>query len=226
MVRDPGYPSREELLDIYQIAAERSKSQHAELLDLYKVAVEEYRFQVKLNTDRSRDYLVLNSAIIAAGITLIGQAHLPLMGGVVFSIGVVVAVLAMLGTHTQHGYYRDTRNKKTELAVMLGIANLVLIKTKSGGSRYRRFGSVTWFNYSILSLLCLVDLTGALSGFGIIPRPSQKASSPPPSLTKSLPRVTPPVPQPLRPSGAVAVTPKRPSSGPPVHPKTATHRPP
>jgi hypothetical protein len=59
MVGEPGIPSREELFD------------------LYKAAVEEYRFQVKLNADRSRDYVVLNSAIIAAGITLLGQAQRP-----------------------------------------------------------------------------------------------------------------------------------------------------
>jgi hypothetical protein len=121
-----------------------------ELLDLYKIAVEEYRFQVKLNADRSRDYVVVNSAIIASGIALLGQAHLPLLAGLVFTVGLVVAVLAIMGTSTQHGYYRDARNTQRQLANRLGFSDLAFAKTKPGGSRYRRFGSVTRLNYVIL----------------------------------------------------------------------------
>jgi hypothetical protein len=77
----------------------------SELMDLYKIAVDEYRFQVKLNADRSRDYLVLNSAVIAAGVTLLGQKAY-LLAGCVFLAGSCVAVLSELATHTQHNYYR------------------------------------------------------------------------------------------------------------------------
>src|SRR4051794_27054743 len=65
----------------------------AVLMDLYKIAVDEYRFQVKLNADRSRDYLVLNSAVIAAGVTLLGQKAY-LLAGCVFLAGSCVAVLS------------------------------------------------------------------------------------------------------------------------------------
>jgi hypothetical protein len=181
-----------------------------ELLELYRIAVEEYRFQVKLNADRSRDYVVVNSAIIAAGVALLGQARLPLSAGGVFTIGLFVAVLSVMGTHTQHGYYRDTRNRQTQLANQLGFSGLVSIKTKPTGSRYRRFGSVTTVNYVILTLLCLVDLMGALSGFGVIPRPKDpqavtKASTGPKS---AVPRNAAPAalrrssPGPARPSSA------------------------
>src|SRR5438105_15883899 len=91
-----------------------------ELLDQYKIAVEEYRFQVKLNADRSRDYVVVNSAIIASGVALPGQARWPMLAGTVFSMGLLVAVLAVMGTNTQHGYYRDARNEKKQLAERLG----------------------------------------------------------------------------------------------------------
>lgn len=147
-----------------------------ELLDHYKIAVEEYRFQVKLNADRSRDYVVLNSAIIAAGVALLGQSQHPYLAGAVFLVGMGVAALSILGSHTQHGYYRDTRNAKDQLARQLGIAHMVTMGTKSTGSRRRRFASVTTFNQVILSLLFMVDLAGALSGFGVIPRPQ---TSPP-----------------------------------------------
>ena len=36
------------------------------LLELYRAAVEEYRFQVNLNWDRNKFYVLLNSVIITA----------------------------------------------------------------------------------------------------------------------------------------------------------------
>lgn len=144
------------------MAGEPDGPSRAELLDLHKVAIEEYRFQVKLNADRSRDYLVANSAIFAAAITLLGQAKPPLLAGAVFVIGFVVAALSILATHTQHGYYRDTRNAVRQLERRLGITDLTLIRTKPTGSRYRRFGSVTRFNFVILGLLGTLDVAGAV----------------------------------------------------------------
>lgn len=43
-----------------------NSSEQTILLDLYKSAVEEYRFQVNLNWDRSKFYLLLNSGLITA----------------------------------------------------------------------------------------------------------------------------------------------------------------
>jgi hypothetical protein len=189
-----------------------------ELLELYKIAVEEYRFQVRLNADRSRDFIVLNSAIIAAAITLLGQARLPLLAGMVFLIGLVVAVLSALGTHTQHGYYRDARNRTAQLEERLGIRregdrDLVLYKAKPTGSRYRRFGSITNFNYIILGLLCLVDLIGAFFSFGVIPSPKAPAA-----ITQAAPGQPSAAP---RPRNVAPAPPKRSSSGL-VRPSPAT----
>jgi hypothetical protein len=140
-----------------------------ELLDLYKIAVEEYRFQVKLNADRSRDYIVLNSAIIAAAVALIGQAHLPVLAAGAFGAGLVVSLLSIGGTHTQHGYYRDIKNRVADLEKRLNLRentqivggdDLGLIRTSPSGSRYRRLTSVN-FNYAILGQLCLVNSFGA-----------------------------------------------------------------
>lgn len=205
--------------------ADENSTKRAELLDLYKIAVEEYRFQVKLNVDRSRDYLVLNSAIIAAGITLIGQAQLPLVGAVVFSAGVFVAVLSMFGTHTQHGYYRDTREAKAQLVSRLGIAEMGLVRTEPSGSRYRRFGSVTRFNYIILFLLCVVDLTGALAGFGILPLLPKRTASQPSVIVKHSPRTPSPVSRAPQPKGGPVMPLKNSGPGLPAHPAGATHLP-
>lgn len=177
-------------------------SSRAELMELYKVAVEEYRFQVKLNAERSRDYLVLNSAIIAAAISLSGQ-HATLLAGAVFAAGFCVALLAGLGTHTQHNYYRETRETKRLLERRLGISGSVVNTTPSTGSRRWRFGSVTRFNYTIIAMLCIVDLIGILVSFSVLPLPARKLPkatqapariSPAPSLYQQSP------PQPARPS--------------------------
>jgi hypothetical protein len=196
-----------------------------ELLEVYKIAVEEYRFQVRLNADRSRDFIVLNSAIIAAAITLLGQARMSLRAGMVFLIGFAVAVLSALGTHTQHGYYRDARNRTAQLEERLGIRgkddrDLVLYKiykTKPTGSRYRRFGSITNFNYIILGLLCLVDLIGALFSFGVIPSPNA-----PTAITQAAPGQRSAAPRPRNASPAPS---KRSSSGPVRPSPAAPHHP-
>ncbi|HEX4964886.1 MAG TPA: hypothetical protein VF173_28995 [Thermoanaerobaculia bacterium] len=145
----------------------------AQLMELYKIAVDEYRFQLTLNAARSRDYLVLNSAIIAAGVTLLGQKAY-LLAGVVFIAGFLVATLAGLGTHTQHNYYREARDTKHLLESRLGIGGAVVKTTPAVGSRRWRFGSVTRFNYTIIAMLCTVNLFGALFSFAVLPLPTQQ----------------------------------------------------
>lgn len=151
----------------------------AQLMELYKIAVEEYRFQVNLNASRSRDFLVLNSAIIAAGVTLLGQKA-SLLSGLVFVVGFCVATLAALATRTQHNYYREARDTKKLLEHRLGISGVVVKTTPSTGSRRRRLGSVTGFNYTILILLCGVNIVGTLVSFSILPFPIQKSRKPVP----------------------------------------------
>jgi hypothetical protein len=142
-------------------------------MELYKIAVDEYRFQVNLNAQRSRDYFVLNSAIVASAVALLGQKVGPLAGSV-FIVGFWVALLTGLGTHTQHNYYRETVATKRLLEGRLGIRDTVVRTTPSAGSRRWRFGSVTRFNYIIIIMLCAVNLLGALFSFSVLPLPTQK----------------------------------------------------
>jgi len=147
---------------------------YVQLMELYKIAVDEYRFQVNLNAQRSRDYFVLNSAIIASAVALLGQKA-NILAGSVFSVGFLVAVMTGLGFHTQHNYYRETQATKRQLESRLGIQDGVVKTTPSAGSLRRRIGSVTQFNYSIITLLCLVNILGALFSFSILPLPTKKA---------------------------------------------------
>ena len=85
----------------YQHVAEPSRE---ELLDLYKVCVDEYRFQVDLNWDRSKYFLVFNTAVIADGTGLVNVGHrlaTPLLVGI-FAVGLAAAALSAIAVPLQH----------------------------------------------------------------------------------------------------------------------------
>jgi len=98
-----------------------SKSQ---LLELYSIAVDEYRFTVRLNWNRTRYYLVLNAAILAAGAGLLRSQ--PSLGGFLllggfFIAGILTSLLGAQATEKGHRYYRRANYKKTLLEDQLGI---------------------------------------------------------------------------------------------------------
>ena len=165
----------------------------AQLMELYKIAVEEYRFQVTLNASRTRDYLVLNSAIIAAGVTLLGQKA-SLLAGAVFAAGICVTILSGLVTHTQHNYYREARDTKRLLERRLGISSAVVKTTPSAGSLRWRMASVTRFNYTVLVLLCAVNICGVLISLAVLPLPASKSRGPDESPAAVSPLPPPPSP--------------------------------
>lgn len=95
-----------------------------QLLDLYRIAVDEYRFQVKLNWDRTAYLITLNSGLIAVatGLLKVGSAAvIDLFVAGVFLIGLFVSAMSMKNVVTGHGYYRRTILKKTLLEDQLGL---------------------------------------------------------------------------------------------------------
>lgn len=183
-----------------------------QLMELYKIAVDEYRFQVNLNAQRSRDHFVLNSAIIASAVALLGQKA-NLLAGAVFVAGLLVAVMTGFAFHTQHNYYRETRTAKRLLESRLGIRDTVVTTTPSAGSRRRRLGSVTQFSYVMVVLLCLVNLSGVLFSLSILPLPTKKpqAATPPAKTPPSpAPQNVQPKPAPTAPAGPPAPSQKSP----------------
>jgi fucose permease len=95
-----------------------------DLLTLYKIALEEYRFQVRLNWDRTTYHLTLSSGLIAiaAGLLKFGPAspvNLAVAG--VFFIGMCVSAIGIKTIRTGHDYYRHTIVKKTVLEDQLGL---------------------------------------------------------------------------------------------------------
>jgi hypothetical protein len=95
-----------------------------QLLALYKIALEEYRFQVRLNWDRTTFHLSLNSALIAisAGLLKIGNASpVTLVVAAVFFMGMCVSTIGVVAVLKGHAYYRNTVVKKTLLEDLLGL---------------------------------------------------------------------------------------------------------
>lgn len=69
-----------------------------DLLTLYKIALDEYRFQVRLNWDRTAFHLTLSSGLIAiaAGLLKLGTASpVNLVVAGVFFIGMCVSAIGI-----------------------------------------------------------------------------------------------------------------------------------
>lgn len=99
-----------------------------ELFTLYRIAIDEYRFEVKLNTDRMMHYVIFNSAIItvASGLLKIETGSwLNLFVALVFAIGVCTSRLAIRSIRKGHEYYHRTIYKKTLIEELLGLTTPV-----------------------------------------------------------------------------------------------------
>lgn len=95
-----------------------------QLLKLYSIAIDEYRFTVRLNWNRTRYYLVLNAAILAAGAGLLRSdpslAGFLLLAGL-FIAGILTSLLGAKATERGHEYYRRANYKKTLLEDQLDL---------------------------------------------------------------------------------------------------------
>ncbi|MGC2321308.1 MAG: hypothetical protein WA463_01635 [Terriglobales bacterium] len=101
---------------------------HEQLLELYKIAIEEYRFQVRLNWDRTAYQLTLNSGLIAIAVGLMKIGSAPLLNlfvGGIFLVGLAAAVVGIQNVLRGHRYYRNTIVKKTLLEDQLGLTKPV-----------------------------------------------------------------------------------------------------
>jgi hypothetical protein len=95
-----------------------------QLLALYKIAIEEYRFEVRLNWDRTAYYLTLNSGLLAIATGLLKLGSVPVANLVVagvFFIGLCTSVIGIKNIKKGHEYYRRTVVKKTLFEEQLGL---------------------------------------------------------------------------------------------------------
>lgn len=135
-----------------------------QLWDQYGRAIAEYRFQVELNWRRSQYFFVLNAAVFAAGVALVtSSTESEGLAIAVFFTGVVICVLALFATSTQHGYYKAARDVKARLEERLEMGDAALTTTPGMGSPVRRLlGRVTTLQRVMLVALLAANVVGAL----------------------------------------------------------------
>lgn len=153
-----------------------------DLRDQYDRALDEYRFQVDLNWRRSEYFFVLNVGVLIAAATMFSSDDVPrALVGVLFLIGVLLAVLSVLANEAQHTYYRAARAVKLELESRMQLDDLALATTPGMGSGFRRVGRVRTFLKIMLIAIALVDLGGAAFAIGDAAATSE--SNPEPTRT-------------------------------------------
>ncbi len=101
---------------------EQAKIPRTELLELYRVVIDEYRFQVRLNWDRTQYFFILNTAVTTAAATLLATLKEwgPIVAVFVFLIGCTAAILGRQAVITGHEYYRRVIYRKTLVEDLLG----------------------------------------------------------------------------------------------------------
>ena len=160
--------------------------QTPDLIDLYKIAVDEYRFEVNLNWDRMKYYLVLNSAVLSVAVGLLElQEKLNVFVGLIFLAGVATSYIGVQAIKKGHQYYEHTVFKKTLLEDLLGLneklenypsnlATLSIGTTKGMAetrkilfetehwlkSREPRRGSIAFYIIFVLWLFSAVNMAG------------------------------------------------------------------
>jgi len=136
-----------------------------ELLQLYQIAVDEYRFQVNLNWSRTQYYLTLNVGIIgiSTGILQIAKGDVGYLTAGLYFAGLVCCGLSLAASYTQHGYYRSIRDHKANLEKALQL-NTHGIRTTAGmGGRVARLGKVTTFLNVLMVVLAMMNVAGLIT---------------------------------------------------------------
>jgi len=172
------------------------------LLDLYRIAVDEYRFQVRLNWDRTAYLITLNSGLVAVatGLLKIGSATVvDLFVSGVFLVGAFVSLASIKNVLTGHRYYRQTILKKTLLEDQLGLTKpldqyagrpTLAISTTVGQAeamkilndpekwlkRRHRFNNITSWTVGILILFLLTDAGGIYGSVWLYRHPSAQTA--------------------------------------------------
>lgn len=168
-----------------------------QLFDLYRVALDEYRFEVKLNWDRTVYYVGLNSGVISVAtgfLKLSGAPPIDLLVAVLFFVGMVLSALGVRAIRKGHEYYRRTIVQKTLIEDHLGLTKEIEgypgrptltvgttvgqkehLQILHGGEEWvrrgLRRGSITFLVVAILWLLAAADLAGVLASLWLYKHP-------------------------------------------------------
>ena len=98
----------------------------------YELVLQEYRFQVQLNWDRAKHFLIFNTAILAAAVALYKSGLTPVAKLGIAALMSLSAVNAFMGRHAVaegHRFYREIRDLKTKLESELGLGDFAIAST-------------------------------------------------------------------------------------------------
>jgi hypothetical protein len=156
-------------------------------VDMYKIALDEYRFEVKLNADRTIQFLTLSIAVLSAGVGLLRfgnpGASTAIFVGFIFLCGMAIALLGAKAVLRGHEYYRRTVLQKTVIENSLGLhippknyprTTLAIATTRGQGEVHQmlsdperwlskgslHWGTITSFVVAVLFLIAAAHLTG------------------------------------------------------------------
>jgi hypothetical protein len=173
------------------LANEWSREQ---LLKLYQISIDEYRFEVKLNTDRMIHYIVANSIILSIGTGLLkldSARPINLFVAFVFMAGAFAAYLGIRAIRRGHTYYHRTIHKKTVIEDLLGLtapidkyhgATLAISSTLGQADVLRivndpeswlaaddpKKGSIVHAAMLVLRMLMGMDILGAIAAVALV----------------------------------------------------------
>jgi hypothetical protein len=149
----------------------------ADLQKQYELVLQEYRFQVQLNWDRTKHYLVFNTAIFgAAGILYKNATTWPPQAAVTALLVVAAfnSYAGMRAIELGHEFYQNIRHTKAELEKALGLDQYAIRSTPgmrrdhaeapegtpdSGRKRRRK---IVEDARSLLKVLCAFAAAGAI----------------------------------------------------------------
>jgi hypothetical protein len=176
----------------------------SQLIDLYKIAIEEYRYQVRLNWDRTAYYLTLNSGLVAIATGLLKLSSAPLVNlfvAAVFLLGLVASLIGIKNLKTGHEYYRRTVIKETLLEDQLGLTKpsedyptglTFAVGTTVGQGEHLQIlhdtdkwlkrplrGSITFWIVKILTLFCVFNAGGIAGSLWLYSHPPVVREPPP-----------------------------------------------
>jgi len=104
-----------------------------ELQKQYELVLQEYRFQVQLNWDRAKHFLIFNAAIFAAAVALYKNGATPAAKVGIALLLALCAVNSFVGRQAVaqgHEMYREIRATKTKLEKALDLGEYAIVSTQ------------------------------------------------------------------------------------------------
>jgi hypothetical protein len=98
----------------------------------YELVLQEYRFQVQLNWDRAKHFLIFNAAIFAAAVALYKNGTTPAAKVGIALLLALCAVNSFVGRQAVgqgHEMYREIRATKTKLEKALDLGDYAIVST-------------------------------------------------------------------------------------------------